>query len=337
MSETVRVKNAVLHILDNNTGIPVFSERELDVDTDTADFLEKHIEKLLDDSNLKTACFVGEPNSIRDICWHLANDGSCFLEASAYTAQSLFDIMAKNVDIAPADLICCLFEYNSQPCYGILKLNYKTGYTHFVLNSEEGNTNTIIRYRTILPSESQRVDECAFINLNDFSITLLEKAYDINGEKEFYLSKLFLNCTTTLSDNEKLKIIDKVTQKISKKFYDEDFDKVAKLKKAVSESIEETSAIEVAALAGEVFENNPEVQNEYISEIQKAGLNEMTLSVPDKLAERKYKTLKIKTDTGVEISCPPSHYNNTDKMEFINNADGTISIVIKNIGKITNR
>jgi hypothetical protein len=337
VSETVKIKNAILHILDNSTGIPVFSEQELDVDTDTADFLEKHIEKLLDDSNMKTACFVGEPNNIRDLCRNLAADADCFLEASIYTAQSLFDIMSRNVDIAPADLICCLYEYNNQLCYGILKMNYKTGFTHFVSNGEEGNTNTIIRYRTILPSESQKVDECAFINLEDFSIKLIEKAYEINGEKEFYLSKLFLNCNATLSDNEKLKIINKAAQKISRKFYDEDFDKVAKLKKAVSESIEETSAIEVAALAGEVFDNNPEVQNEYISEIQKAGLNEMTVTVPDKLAERKYKTLKIKTDTGVEISFPPSHYNNTDKMEFINNADGTISIIIKNIGKITNR
>jgi hypothetical protein len=337
MSDTVRIKKAILHILDNNINISVLSDKELEIDGDVADFLGKHIERLLDDSSLKNAKFTGDTNTIRDVCRQIANDANYFLQASVYTAQRLFDIMSRNVDIAPADLICCLFDYCGQPYYGILKLNYKTGFTHYAQNAEEGNSNTIIRHKTILPSGSQKIDECAFICLDDLSIKVMEKAYEINGEKVLYLSKLFLLCSTDLSDNEKLKIIEKVTQKINRKFFDEDFDKAAKLKKVVSESIEETSTIEVASIIEEVFDNNLEIQNEYISEIQKAGLNEKTIAVPEKLAERKYKTLRIKTDTGVEINFPPSYYDNKDKMEFINNSDGTISIVIKNVGRITNK
>ena len=48
---------------------------------------------------------------------------------------------------------------------------------------------------------------------------------------------MFLHCDTDLSNNEKLKIINKTTQKINKKYFDEDFEKVAKLKKAVAESL----------------------------------------------------------------------------------------------------
>ena len=43
------------------------------------------------------------------------------------------------------------------------------------------------------------------------------------------------------------------------------------------------------------------------------------------------------TDTGIEIVFPTDYYQKTDLIEFQNNADGTISIVIKNVGKITNR
>jgi hypothetical protein len=336
MGETIKIRNAILHILDNNTGIPVFSDRELELSSEINDFLERHIEKLFDNSNLKNARFIGDNNTIQEMCRYLSKDTNYFNQASIYTAQGLFEIMSKNVDIAPADLICSLFEYSGQLYYGILKLNYKTGFTHYVHNADDGNANTIISHKTILPSEAQRIDECVFICLEDLNIKLIEKSYEINGEKDFYLSKLFLLCSTDLSDNEKLKIIDNVTKKINKKFFNEDFEKVAMMKKAVSESLEESDEIEVSSIIGEVFENNTEIQNEYISEIQKAGLTDNTISVPEKLAEKKFRTLKIKTDTGVEINFPPSHYNNKEKMEFINNSDGTISIILKNIGKISN-
>ncbi|HOQ36357.1 MAG TPA: nucleoid-associated protein [Acetivibrio sp.] len=337
MDKNIKIEKAVLHILDNNVGIPVYSDKELDLDSDINDFLGKHIDKLFSDTNLKQARFIGDNNSMRDLCQHLANNNGDFLRASIFTAQRLFDIMTKNVDIAPADLICCLFRYNGQSYFGILKLNYKTGFTHYVQNDEEGNVNTIIRHRTLLPSDSQKIDECAFINLDSLETKLIEKAYEINGEKEFYLSKLFLICSTNLSDNEKLKILDKVTQKINKKFFDEDFNNIAKLKKAVSETLEETSCIEVDSIADEVFENNLEIKNEYIAEIKRAGLNEKTISIPEKLAERRFRTSKIKTDTGIEINFPSSYYNDKNKLEFINNPDGTVSILIKNINKITNK
>ena len=147
----------------------------------------------------------------------------------------------------------------------------------------------------------------------------------------------FLCCSPKLSDNEKLKIIDKATKKINKQFFDEDFDKAAKFKKVVSESLYETGTIQVDTIVEKVFENNIDIQNEYISEIQKEGLVEKSISVPEKLGEKKFKTHKIKTDTGIEINFPPSYYNNKEKIEFINNPDGTISIIIKNVVKIVNR
>jgi hypothetical protein len=335
MSEGIYIKRAVLHILDSNVGMPVFSARELDLDGEASDFLEKHIAKVLEDNNLREAVFIEDNNIAAVMVKRLAEDRESFLQVSAELADILYGIMAKNVEIPPADLVFCLYESDMGLQYGILKLNYKTGYTHYVEQGEEGNANSIIRHRTLLPLESQKLDECALVSLGDLKIKLLEKAYEINGEKQFYLSGMFLNCTTQLSNNEKVKIIEKVAKKINKKFFDEDFDKAAKLKKAVSETIEETNAIQVDTVAGEVFDN-VEIRNEYFSEIQKAGLTEKTVPVPEKIVEKKFRTHKIRTDTGIEINFPLSCYNDADKIEFFNNPDGTISIVIKNINKITN-
>ena len=40
---------------------------------------------------------------------------------------------------------------------------------------------------------------------------------------------------------------------------------------------------------------------------------------------------KIKTDNGIELSVPTDVYKNKDAIEFINNPDGTISILITNV------
>ncbi|HEX2925525.1 MAG TPA: nucleoid-associated protein [Ruminiclostridium sp.] len=337
MEYDIHIKTAVLHILDTSVNFPVLSDKEIELCGETAEFLEKHLARILEDSNLKKARFSGEVNTVRDMCLALKEDAGGFMEVTRSFAAMTFDFMLKNIDIAPGDLICCLFFINNEPHLGILKLNYKTGFTHYVSQAEEGAANTIIRHKTLLPSDSQKVDEAALISLETGELKLIEKAYDINGAKEFYMSACLLDCSTDLSDSQKLKIIDKVTQKITKKYYDQDFDKVAKLKKVVSEGIEEKKEIRVDEIAEEVFEKNLAVREEYIQEIQKAGLTQQAIQIPEKLAEKKFKTHKIKTDTGIEINFPLSYYDNRDMIEFANNADGSISIIIKNVGKIINK
>ena len=337
MEYSIHINTAVLHILDTSVNFPVLSDREIELSGELADFLEKHISKTFEDTNLKKAQFTGEVNTVRDMCTALKEDSGCFMEVTRAIAAMTFDFMLKNIDIAPGDLICCHFLAGNEPYLGLLKLNYKTGFTHYVSQMEEGAVNTIIRHKTLLPSDGQKVDEAVLISLETGEIRLIEKAYEINGTKEFYMSNYLINCTTDLSDNQKLKIIDKVTQKISKKYYDEDFDKVAKLKKVVSEGLEEKNEIRVDEIAQEVFETNLAVREEYIQEIQKAGLTEEAITVPEKLAEKKFKTHKIKTDTGIEINFPLSYYDNRDMIEFANNPDGSISIIIKNVGKIMNK
>ncbi len=337
MEHDIHIKKAVLHILDTSINFPVFSNSELELDGEILEFLEKHLAKILEDTNLKKAQFVGETNPARDVCAAVKDDEGCFLEASNALGGMIFDMMLKNADITPADLICCLFYINNEQYLGILKLNYKTGYTHYVNQLEEGASNSIIRHKTLLPSDGQKVEEAVLISMETGQLKLLEKLYEINGAKEFYLSQYIFNCSTDLSQNQKLKIIDKVTQKINKKYYDEDFDKVAKLKKVVSDSLEENKEIRVDAIAEEIFEANLAVREEYIQEIQKAGLKDETIEIPEKIAEKKFKTHKIKTDTGIEINFPLSYYDDRDMIEFFNNPDGSISIIIKNVSKITNK
>ena len=335
MSDEIIIKRAVLHVLDSEASMPIISKGELEITEDLSDYISKHIYKIIDNPNTKKAKFIEDANPMYIMVESLNEDN--FLSMTANMANILFAFMQKNIDIPPADLLCCIFEEEGKEHLAILKLNYKSAFTHWVNNYEEGNVNTIISHKTLLPLESQRVEECALIDLSDYSLRVLEKKYEINGEKEFYLSQYYLKCKSELSTNEKLKILDKVTKDINKKYFDEDFEKAIEIKKAVSESLEDNERIDIEDIAQKVYDTNVEIRNEYMEEMSKSGLYEKEIVIPEKLAEKKFSMQKIKTDSGIEVKFPLEFANRRDKIEFINNPDGTVSILIKNVEKITNR
>ena len=43
------------------------------------------------------------------------------------------------------------------------------------------------------------------------------------------------------------------------------------------------------------------------------------------------------TDTGIELKIPMEQYQNPENVQFITNDDGTISVLLKNIGHIVTR
>lgn len=332
----IRIRKAVLHILDTSVGMPVLSEKELELNLEIETFLEKHLAKVLEDDSTRAAYFYEGENRVREYCQRIAA-GEDFLAVSTGLTAELYQIMQSHVEIPPADLLCCLFEADETKFYGVLKFNYKSNFIHYVQMEDELNAVTLIRQRTVLPSESQRVEECFIVNLDDFSLKLIEKEYEIDGEKQFYLSKLFLNCHFDLSAREKARLIDKTAQKVAKKYCGDPVAPLARLRKAVTEEMDGEGAVNLERVAQAVFYDDPSAKREYLEEIRSAGLEQPEVKLTEKITNKKFRNHKIQTDTGVEIEFPADYFNDRDKLEFVNNLDGTISIVIKNVGKITNK
>lgn len=328
----ISIKKMIIHILDSNLQMPVISEEEHVQGEDITEFIEKHIEKILGDDNLRTAHFSDSNSSIKRLLENLASDSNQFIPTTQTMASKLFELMKKHVEILPSDLFFCAFEADRVLYLAVLKFNYKSSYIHYVENDGSRKVNTIIKQNTALPNENQKIDECAIINLNDFSIKVIEKKCEINGENMYYFSQLFLDCSSQASISERVKMFNKATEKFNKKYFEDDINKKVEIKKAVMESIEESEVINVPKIAHTVFGNNPELKDEYMSEISKTGLKD-TIPVTEKIYNRKFRTQKITTDSGIEINLPVDFYSDKDKIEFINNPDGSISILIKNVFK----
>lgn len=339
MSEiSLRINKVILHILDKDAQMPILSEKEHPLDkSEIIEFLQKHISKALEDSSLKKACFNEEGSVLKQLCEKINATDTEFVNVSNEVANRLYDIVLSNPEVSSADLICVLFELNEAPYLGILKFNYRTSFIHYVEYDDSTRVNTILKQRTALPNDSSRLDECAFINLDDFSMIVVEKKVEINGEKQYYFSNMFLECRCKISDKEKVRAFNKANQKFNKEYFDSDVAKLGDIKKAVKDSIEESGVIDVEQVAQDVFKGNPEMKNTYVQHIQKAGFDDKKIELKKELGEKAFTKQRIKTDTGIEIKLPIDYCNNKDVLEFINNSDGTISILIKNINKIVDR
>lgn len=331
--DDIIIKKAIVHILDSYMGIPVLSDKELSCGPDLYDFFKAHLEKVTNSDDIKQ-CRFQEDSAVPMMLEGFVPEN--FTEVSRALAAELYEIMNANIEIPAADLAVLLFRHQEKDYLGLLKMNYKSSYTHYTVTDLGENTNDIIMQKALLPSESQRLSEAAVIELETMDILLLEKKYDINGTKVNYMSNLFLKCHAPLSQKARLNIVAKAVEQVNNKYFDkEDIDRKMEVKKIIHNELEEQGALNVETIKEKVFKDNEEMKKDFEEKIEKYHLDKEEIRPQNKQTVKKFERQHLKTDTGIEITIPMDQYGNNENVEFFTNPDGTISVMIKNIGKLT--
>lgn len=331
--EDIRIKKVIVHIMDSTIGMPVLSDTELEYGSEIAEFLKEHIAKISSGDDAKECRFYQAESEIYQMLNAYSDEE--FVAVSKDIATLLYGIMGSNIDIPPADLMVVRFREGEEEYLALLKMNYKTFYTHRTMASEdgEGNSNEIIRHKSILPSESQRLTEAAVIRLSDLSLQVIERKYEVNGEKTNYFSFLFLKCSAHMSHKSKLSIVSRAVESVQKEGFDETerFGKQMRAKSIIQEEIEEKGGFVVEELAERIFGEEPELKVAFQDKMEKYDMVKEEIQPQSESTVRKYQSQHLYTDTGIEIKIPMEQYKNPRSVEFITNPDGTVSVLIKNI------
>lgn len=335
----IQIKNAIVHIMDTSLGMPVLSDEELDFGSDFSDFLKEHIARIYGGDEYKK-CHFEEGAKLQPLIQAVLDEEMDFIGMSKEMCKQLYEIMQGNPDIPSADLMVVFYELHGFPFLALLKMNYKESYTHATVAGENGNSNQIIRYRCTLPGGSGKLTEAALIQLTDFTLWVVEKKYEINGAKENYFSERFLMCHTRMSQKAKLAVVEKAVEAVQKEFVDESrqFEERMKAKSVIHQEMEEQGSISIPQVVAKVFEDNEPMQERFKEKIEKYHISEEEVIEPKaEQTTKKFEKQHLTTDTGIEIKIPMEQYNKTDSIEFMTNEDGTISVLIKNIGHITSK
>ncbi len=338
VKEEIRIKRVIVHIMDGSVGLPVLSDEEAEISSDFSDFLKEHISRIMSGDDIKKCSFYKEQSEVYKMLSQY--DEEFFVPISRDMASHLYEIMNSNIDIPPADLVIARFDHRDVPYLAILKMNYKTLFTHKTVKGEGGeNANGIIKHKTLLPAESQRLSEAAIVNLNTLEPYAIEKKYDVNGEKTNYFTYLFLKCSANVSEKQKLNVVCRSVESIQNSHFDESrqYEENLRAKNIIHEELEENGGFSVEKIADRIFENEPVLKEAFKEKMEKNDMVRETVSPQSEKTVKKYETQVLKTDSGIEIKIPMKEYNDPGSVEFITEDDGTVSVLIKNIDRIRAR
>lgn len=334
--DEIIIRNAIVHILETAVGMPVLSEYLLERNEEINDLIRGHIYKIASGDDLKSCVFAEEGSGILELVRQFTEE--TMVAASCELANQLYEIMRQNPDIPSADLLVATYQYEGRIFLALLKLNYKTSFIHMTANAEDGsNYNDIIRQCATLPQASSRLSEAVLIDLKDYSIQIVEKKYEVNGEKVNYLSELYLNCHARMSQKTKMGIVTRAVEQINKKYFDDEIEMQMKAKSIIQNEIAEQGVLNPVSVSEKIYEEYPTIKEEFEEKLEKYNLAKEEVRPQSEATVKKFQTQFLKTDTGIEINIPMDQYNHNDNVEFLTNPDGTISIVIKNINRIISK
>lgn len=346
--DDIVIRKAILHILDTNRGECILSNTLLDPGPDLHDFIRNHIYKVVSSDDTKNCEFNPEASPIYSILetWDESDEAS-FIETSQAIANKLYIAMGEGLDIPAADLLFVTFQAEGTIYLALLKMNYKESYTHEITASDSEDTNLnsndsnipvintgIVKSRALLPSATSRIPEAVIINLSDYHIKLLEKRYEINGEKAYYLSENFLICHTNIPPKKKLNILTRVINNISNKYDGADLKTKMDTKSALQKEYVDRKSFDVEEIGNKLFGKSPEKKSEFDEKMEQYDLQYDNFTVTNENTVKKLEKQVMVTDSGIEISIPMETYNKLANFEVQTDVTGKSTIIIRNIDNL---
>lgn len=323
---------AILSIVDKDNDTLLCSQTELDLAVPAVQKYAAATIKKFKNAELKSA-YLSDESTVKKI---LLNQELNFVEKATELANRWFEWIQRSDDIPSGDILCMECRSGEKDYFGLVKLNYKPYYTQVVDYESDQLAIQLIENRSILPTLTQRLEEAAFINLETFEVQLIEKKHSFEAKKVYYFTQSFLECQSTPSAKENISIVKKAVKEVADKYNEESFVSMSKVQQAVYESLESEGTINTERIAETVFEDNISAKQEYLERVERSNFtSEAPINVPK--YEKKYNKQKLKLANGIEMMIPIDVYNDQNLIEFINNADGTISVIIKHVEEIINR
>ncbi len=323
------IHQAILHVLDTTLDAPVLSGGGMELTAEKTAYLQNHIEKLLASDEIRQ-CRPLPDSAFRNELEHNQD----FIDLSCRIAGVLFDYMHAHTTIPGADLAVVDFTRDGAPWLGILKLNYKNGYTHYTETVEGAPVNSIIQQRACLPTQSGKVEEGALVNLTDYSMRLLEKKYDIDGHKEFYLSSVVFQYTQAEPEKKKLQAIQEAAAQAVKDAYEDEPHADAQVAMLIAnQAADNDNQVSVEQVRQQLAEEYPLAAVPFDDYVEKSEVLEEAAApvtvTPARI--RRMESRSIRTANGIEVKIPTELLNSDSELEFLHDPDGNVSLLIKNV------
>lgn len=271
-----------------------------------------------------------------------------FSEDNVFLSYSSDDLMESSVQIAQLwkeefviydnqktnDLVFIQFDKDGVEHFAFLRVALRENFTHISSDSESPIKITQNNY----PSAAQTPDEALVINRVNHHYYLIEKRIKHNGSFANYFSENLLQVQPEQSVKKSIKMVEQAAQKIAENFQQDDFAFQSKMKAAIHKNLEEEQELSPEKLADQLFDNNLTARLTFVDELKESIPEPIQVSDIDHSRQtKKLENQKLSLSNGIQLIVPNNVYEDAESVEFIQNPNGTYSILIKNIEDIQNK
>ena len=352
----MNINHAILHVLDFVACEHVYAREEMDLADKTAKkYVASQARRALGNLDNKHGKFSAESHFAAALRDYFAGRLG-FVELSAEIAQFFArelghmekpvstDVLVVDFDesdsssAATADDVEAEFDGPIPRYFAIFLLESKQAYVHETGFGESGERNGIARNRAVLPNPSQKVASYALVNLRTQSVAFVDKKRIVAGDERWLIPDGLLQCSMEASTKETFTAVTELVEAVAEEYGQNAAVALSRAKACAVESVveDELDGLDLAEVAEAAFESNPAMRERFEEAAQAIDLPER-VPLEREAVRRVAKSHKIRTDTGIEVTFPAEYSRNPEYMTFTSEADGTISIQLKNIGSIENR
>lgn len=327
------IEEATVSILDANGDEPVLNQVTLELTESVYDFITKHIEKCLKDTKIKFGKFNPQISGVREYATKLLRNEVNLIESSHVFSNILFSLMKNNMGIESCDLLTAKVNTSIGQIVAILKLDYTDNFVHNVEFVEDKLTIDITSVRTGLPTS---IKKAAFIKANDlngFDLLYLDKFKKGKNDADYavgYWQNNFLNCEEIVNSVSTTINFAKATEDWIRAVDLDSAKQSEELRFIVRENMLENDEVSITELADEMFGDDTEKAESYKEYMSSLNFED-TVIVDKPAAIKKFNKVKIAVDKDIVLTIDRESYNNSSKFEVVENHDGSINMIIKNI------
>ncbi|HEM3702637.1 TPA: nucleoid-associated protein [Streptococcus suis] len=320
------VKKAIIHQFSPDDTELVLADQLLTVSPKIEEYLRKKIERVFSDE-AKTGQFEAD-NPFLDF---LSED---LLTSSVKIAGLWKEEFSISENLKTNDLIFIEFERNGVEHFAFLRIALRENLAH--VGSESDSPLKITQNN--LPGAGSAPDEALIVNLQTRKYHLIEKRIKHNGAFLNYFSDNLLQVTPAISAKKSIKAVEQTAQKIADNFHQGDFQFQSKVKSAIFNHLEEDNELSPEKLADQLFDNNLTARLNFVDQLKEVIPDKISFDEIDSSRQlKKFENQKLSLSNGIELIVPNSVYEDAESVEFIQNDNGTYSILIKNIEDIKSK
>ncbi len=328
-SSDVEIMRCFLSMMDGALPLPSYNEVKIDEE----DAIYPYIQKLVVSSLQNTAAMQAkyEENSYLDKV--VSDDPKDMEMLVQLVTDTVHALIRGNAELASGSGIFVFFVLEEQPYVGFFKMKFQE---RFVCKVAEDGAVSWVNNSKIMPRCTQKEYDFFLINLLEQTVRLSDVEHYIDDCKTNYLADYVLKLKPDPSEKEKVQTIKETTLETIRECYPEKEvpQKILAYRTEVAEHVEQTGRVSVAQIEQKVFSDNEKAAGRYRERLEEERIAREPMPVSKKTERQFTKKQKIVTDNGIELLVPVEYLKNSDYVEYVQDEEGNISIIIKSIHAI---